>query len=81
MFDGLFDRFQKWTNLKLSQIDSKKYADLYFNNFPSEINPVWNNPCDDKRHLEMIPQVSHEVVTDSLALEFQSAIIFSAKTK
>ena len=58
MFDGLFERFQKWTNLKLSQIDSKKYADLYFNDFPNEIDPVWNNPCDDKRHLEMIPQVT-----------------------
>ena len=57
MFDGLFERFQKWTNLKLSQIDSKKYADLYFNDFPDEVEPVWNNPCDDKRHLEMIPQV------------------------
>ena len=58
MFDGLFDRFQKWTNLKLSQIDSKTYADLYFKDFPKEVDPVWNNPCDDKRHLEMIPQVT-----------------------
>ena len=32
-------------------------ATKYFENFPAEAkSPLWTNPCDDKRHLEILPE-------------------------
>jgi hypothetical protein len=46
----------KWTNLKLSTSPPLELAKHYFDLFPEEATtPFWQNPCNDKRHLEIWP--------------------------
>ena len=55
-FDKLFKFTEEWTNLELHQTDPSEMATKYFKRFPAEAkSPVWTNPCDDKRHLEILP--------------------------
>lgn len=39
-----------WTNLQLSTIPPTHLAEKYFQLYPDETDPVWMNPCNDKRH-------------------------------
>ena len=56
-FNNLFNFVLKWTNIELIQINPIKMAEKYFKKFPIEAkSPIWTNPCDDKRHLEIIPK-------------------------
>ncbi|XP_038060079.1 bifunctional heparan sulfate N-deacetylase/N-sulfotransferase 4-like isoform X2 [Patiria miniata] len=55
-FDNVVNFVQKWTNLKLKAESPLDLAIKYFDMFPEEQDPVWTNPCYDKRHLEILPE-------------------------
>ncbi|KAL4640369.1 bifunctional heparan sulfate N-deacetylase/N-sulfotransferase 4-like [Arapaima gigas] len=42
-----------WTNLKLHTLPPLQLAHKYFQLFPEQKNPLWQNPCDDKRHKDI----------------------------
>uniref|UniRef100_A0A8C9RT65 [heparan sulfate]-glucosamine N-sulfotransferase n=2 Tax=Scleropages formosus TaxID=113540 RepID=A0A8C9RT65_SCLFO len=42
-----------WTNLKLHTLPPLQLAHKYFQLFPEQRNPLWQNPCDDKRHKDI----------------------------
>ena len=47
---------QKWTNLRLSTSRPLELAKHYFSLFPEEATtPFWQNPCQDKRHVDIWP--------------------------
>ncbi|ESN94414.1 hypothetical protein HELRODRAFT_107720 [Helobdella robusta] len=52
-FTNLFNFIKCWTNLKMMTVEPSKLADVYFNFYPNEILPLWTNPCNNKRHLEI----------------------------
>ena len=55
-FESVVKMIKCWTNLDLLTKSPKEIADIYFNMFPEETAPIWGNPCDDKRHLEIWSQ-------------------------
>ncbi|XP_071953290.1 bifunctional heparan sulfate N-deacetylase/N-sulfotransferase 4-like [Antedon mediterranea] len=52
-FDNVINFVDKWTNLRLKTVPPKELAEKYFNLYPDQKEPLWTNPCDDKRHLEI----------------------------
>ena len=52
-FESVVKMIKCWTNLDLLTKSPKEMADIYFNMFPEETAPIWGNPWDDKRHLEI----------------------------
>ncbi|XP_033123011.1 bifunctional heparan sulfate N-deacetylase/N-sulfotransferase 4-like [Anneissia japonica] len=52
-FDNVINFVHKWTNLKLHALPPKQLADKYFDLFSDQKEPLWTNPCDDKRHLDI----------------------------
>ncbi|XP_067847027.1 bifunctional heparan sulfate N-deacetylase/N-sulfotransferase 4-like [Heptranchias perlo] len=42
-----------WTNLKLQTMPPVQLAHKYFELFPEQKEPLWQNPCDDKRHKDI----------------------------
>lgn len=56
-FGKAFEFLYKMTNLRLVQLPTQQLADKYFKNNPKEADtPTWTNPCNDKRHLEIVPE-------------------------
>ena len=56
-FGNAFEFLFKMTNLRLVQLPTQQLADKYFKNNPNEAEtPTWTNPCNDKRHLEILPE-------------------------
>ncbi|XP_074649508.1 bifunctional heparan sulfate N-deacetylase/N-sulfotransferase-like [Tubulanus polymorphus] len=49
-FESVFKFVQCWTNIKLRTVPPKQLGEKYFKTFPDEVHPIWQNPCDDKRH-------------------------------
>uniref|UniRef100_A0A4W3H1H7 [heparan sulfate]-glucosamine N-sulfotransferase n=1 Tax=Callorhinchus milii TaxID=7868 RepID=A0A4W3H1H7_CALMI len=52
-FESLVKFVQCWTNLKLQTLPPVHLAEKYFELFPEEKDPLWQNPCDDKRHKDI----------------------------
>ncbi|KAM4707626.1 bifunctional heparan sulfate N-deacetylase/N-sulfotransferase 3-like [Discoglossus pictus] len=52
-FVNLANFVQTWTNLKLQTLPPIQLAYKYFQLFPEQKDPVWQNPCDDKRHRDI----------------------------
>ncbi|XP_060575407.1 bifunctional heparan sulfate N-deacetylase/N-sulfotransferase-like, partial [Ruditapes philippinarum] len=52
-FESVIKFVQCWTNLKLIQKSPMDHAIKYFDMFPEEQDPVWKNPCDHDKHLEI----------------------------
>nr|XP_033793758.1 bifunctional heparan sulfate N-deacetylase/N-sulfotransferase 3-like isoform X1 [Geotrypetes seraphini]XP_033793768.1 bifunctional heparan sulfate N-deacetylase/N-sulfotransferase 3-like isoform X1 [Geotrypetes seraphini]XP_033793777.1 bifunctional heparan sulfate N-deacetylase/N-sulfotransferase 3-like isoform X1 [Geotrypetes seraphini] len=44
---------QRWTHLKLQTLPPALLAQKYFEIFPEQKDPLWQNPCDDKRHRDI----------------------------
>ncbi|KAK7929652.1 hypothetical protein WMY93_006047 [Mugilogobius chulae] len=44
---------RSWTNLQLHTLPPLQLAHKYFQLFPEQRNPLWQNPCDDKRHKDI----------------------------
>nr|XP_058922600.1 bifunctional heparan sulfate N-deacetylase/N-sulfotransferase 4 isoform X2 [Kogia breviceps] len=52
-FVNLANFAQSWTNLKLRTLPPVQLAHKYFELFPEQKDPLWQNPCDDKRHKDI----------------------------
>ncbi|XP_075705859.1 bifunctional heparan sulfate N-deacetylase/N-sulfotransferase 3-like [Rhinoderma darwinii] len=52
-FVNLAKFVQTWTHLKLQTLPPVQLAHKYFQLFPEQRDPVWQNPCDDKRHRDI----------------------------
>ncbi|XP_023373960.1 bifunctional heparan sulfate N-deacetylase/N-sulfotransferase 4 isoform X2 [Otolemur garnettii] len=52
-FVKLANFVQSWTNLKLQTLSPVQLAHKYFELFPEQKDPLWQNPCDDKRHRDI----------------------------
>ncbi|KAM3835190.1 bifunctional heparan sulfate N-deacetylase/N-sulfotransferase 2 [Vipera latastei] len=52
-FESLVKFVQCWTNLRLQTLPPIQLAKKYFEIFSEEKNPLWQNPCDDKRHKDI----------------------------
>ncbi|KAG9480257.1 hypothetical protein GDO78_011979 [Eleutherodactylus coqui] len=52
-FVNLAKFVQTWTRLKLQTLPPVQLAHKYFQLFPEQRDPVWQNPCDDKRHRDI----------------------------
>ncbi|KAG8454040.1 hypothetical protein GDO86_000611 [Hymenochirus boettgeri] len=52
-FVNLAKFVQSWTNLKLQTLPPVQLAYKYFQLFPDQRDPLWQNPCDDKRHRDI----------------------------
>ncbi|KAM9847710.1 bifunctional heparan sulfate N-deacetylase/N-sulfotransferase 2 isoform 1-T2 [Aulostomus maculatus] len=52
-FESLVKFVQCWTNLKLQTLPPIPLAEKYFELFPEEKDPLWQNPCHDKRHKDI----------------------------
>lgn len=52
-FESVVKFLQCWTNLRLQTVTPMKLANIYFSLYPNEKTPIWRNPCDDHRHLEI----------------------------
>ncbi|OTF72476.1 bifunctional heparan sulfate N-deacetylase/N-sulfotransferase-like protein [Euroglyphus maynei] len=49
-FESVLKFLQCWTNLELHSLSPIQMAKKYFQIYPEERDPIWMNPCDDKRH-------------------------------
>ncbi|XP_054717461.1 bifunctional heparan sulfate N-deacetylase/N-sulfotransferase-like, partial [Uloborus diversus] len=49
-FESVIKFVQCWTNLQLVTLPPLQLADKYFQTYPEESDPLWMNPCNDKRH-------------------------------
>nr|XP_019610857.1 PREDICTED: bifunctional heparan sulfate N-deacetylase/N-sulfotransferase 4-like [Rhinolophus sinicus] len=52
-FVNLANFVQSWTNLRLQTLPPAQLAHKYFELFPEQRDPLWQNPCDDKRHKDI----------------------------
>ncbi|XP_073897701.1 bifunctional heparan sulfate N-deacetylase/N-sulfotransferase 3 isoform X3 [Castor canadensis] len=52
-FVNLANFVQTWTNLRLQTLPPMQLAHKYFELFPDQKDPLWQNPCDDKRHRDI----------------------------
>ncbi|KAG7272460.1 hypothetical protein CRUP_031387 [Coryphaenoides rupestris] len=52
-FESLVKFVQCWTNLRLQTLPPIQLAKKYFQIFPQERDPLWQNPCHDKRHKDI----------------------------
>uniref|UniRef100_A0A6Q2YG17 [heparan sulfate]-glucosamine N-sulfotransferase n=1 Tax=Esox lucius TaxID=8010 RepID=A0A6Q2YG17_ESOLU len=52
-FVHLADFISTWTHLQLLTLPPLQLAHRYFTLFPEQRQPLWQNPCDDKRHKDI----------------------------
>ncbi|XP_041513779.1 bifunctional heparan sulfate N-deacetylase/N-sulfotransferase 3 isoform X1 [Microtus oregoni] len=52
-FVNLANFVHTWTNLRLHTLPPAQLAHKYFELFPDQKDPLWQNPCDDKRHRDI----------------------------
>ncbi|XP_078087907.1 bifunctional heparan sulfate N-deacetylase/N-sulfotransferase 1b [Mustelus asterias] len=52
-FKNLISFVQCWTNLKLQTLPPIQLAQKYFQLFPEEKDPLWQDPCEDRRHKDI----------------------------
>ncbi|XP_014676242.1 PREDICTED: bifunctional heparan sulfate N-deacetylase/N-sulfotransferase-like isoform X2 [Priapulus caudatus] len=52
-FESAVKFTQCWTNLQLKTETPQMMAERYFKMYPEEEDPVWQNPCNDKRHRDI----------------------------
>ncbi|KAE8630595.1 hypothetical protein XENTR_v10000886 [Xenopus tropicalis] len=52
-FVNLVNFVQTWTNLKLQTLPPIQLAHKYFDLFQEQRDPLWQNPCDDRRHRDI----------------------------
>ncbi|MFT7796277.1 bifunctional heparan sulfate N-deacetylase/N-sulfotransferase 1-like isoform X1, partial [Arapaima gigas] len=52
-FKSLLKFLRTWTNLKLQTLPPLQLTQRYFQIFPQERDPVWQDPCEDKRHKDI----------------------------
>lgn len=55
-FTNVIKFVQCWTNLRLMALPPLELGEKYFELFPKEVSPIWQNPCKDLRHKEIWPE-------------------------
>uniref|UniRef100_A0A803XP84 [heparan sulfate]-glucosamine N-sulfotransferase n=1 Tax=Meleagris gallopavo TaxID=9103 RepID=A0A803XP84_MELGA len=55
-FSNLANFVKSSTNLQLQTLPPIQLAHKYFELFPEQTDPLWQNPCDDKRHRDIWPR-------------------------
>ncbi|CAF0820411.1 unnamed protein product [Brachionus calyciflorus] len=50
VFKNLFNYINEWTNIKFKYLPPLNLGHKYFELYPKESEPLWTNPCIDKRH-------------------------------
>ncbi|XP_031452772.1 bifunctional heparan sulfate N-deacetylase/N-sulfotransferase 4 [Phasianus colchicus] len=55
-FSNLANFVKSSTNLELQTLPPIQLAHKYFELFPEQTDPLWQNPCDDKRHRDIWPR-------------------------
>ncbi len=53
VFKNLFEFVTKWTNIDFTNLAPLKLVKKYFEIYPEDSDPIWTNPCYDKRHLNI----------------------------
>ena len=43
-----------------AKLSASDLAEKYFETYPEEKEPLWTNPCDDQRHVEILPENRRE---------------------
>uniref|UniRef100_A0A671L532 Bifunctional heparan sulfate N-deacetylase/N-sulfotransferase 1 n=1 Tax=Sinocyclocheilus anshuiensis TaxID=1608454 RepID=A0A671L532_9TELE len=52
-FKRLLNFLLTWTHLKLQTLPPLQLGNKYFQLFPSDAEPLWQDPCEDKRHKDI----------------------------
>ncbi|XP_061420826.1 bifunctional heparan sulfate N-deacetylase/N-sulfotransferase 2-like isoform X1 [Lethenteron reissneri] len=52
-FESLLNFVRCWTHLRLQTLPPVRLAEKYFQIFPEDREPLWQNPCEDKRHRDI----------------------------
>ncbi|XP_030650329.1 bifunctional heparan sulfate N-deacetylase/N-sulfotransferase 1 isoform X2 [Chanos chanos] len=52
-FKKLLRFLETWTHLRLQTLAPLQLAQKYFSLFPSDREPLWQDPCEDKRHKDI----------------------------
>jgi len=58
LFKKLFDFVSEWTNIKFVALPPVKLVEKHFELYPDDLEPLWTNPCKDKRHVAIWHQNS-----------------------
>ncbi len=58
VFKKLFEYISEWTNIKFFALPPLKIVEKHFDLYPDDLNPIWTNPCQDKRHKDIWHQDS-----------------------
>lgn len=53
VFKNLFEFVTKWTNIQFISKAPLKLVQKYFEFYPEDSEPIWTNPCEDKKHLNI----------------------------
>lgn len=53
VFRNLFNFMSNWTNLKFIALPPLKLVEKHFDIYPYDSEPIWTNPCADKRHVDI----------------------------
>ncbi|KAK9869670.1 hypothetical protein WA026_003418 [Henosepilachna vigintioctopunctata] len=49
-FESVVKFIRCWTNIHITSAPPLQIAETYFKLYPSEVDPIWGNPCLDTRH-------------------------------
>ncbi|XP_076066452.1 N-deacetylase and N-sulfotransferase sfl [Oratosquilla oratoria] len=52
-FESVIKFLKCWTNLNLMTVPPLQLGEKYFHMFPDEEEPIWGNPCLDRRHRDI----------------------------
>ena len=52
-FQSVVSFIKCWTNIAIVSLPPKELSSVYFSLHPEEEEPIWTNPCIDKRHISI----------------------------
>ncbi|XP_042891362.1 bifunctional heparan sulfate N-deacetylase/N-sulfotransferase-like isoform X2 [Penaeus japonicus] len=52
-FESVIKFIKCWTNLNLQTVPPLQLGEKYFHLYPEEKDPIWGDPCSDRRHMEI----------------------------
>lgn len=53
LFKKIFEFLSTWTNLRMKSLEPYELVRKYFEIYKEDSEPVWTNPCYDKKHLSI----------------------------
>lgn len=58
-FKNVVNFFKCYTNIKFKWVETSVLEKMYFETFPEEQKIIWTNPCDDSRHIKLLPSTKN----------------------